>query len=316
MPPRMVRGMRRGAAHRGAAAAPFRDIARWALAAALTVPAMVGAACGGAGANPAAGVTAAIPPVVTDASRLRLPLDRYLLSPHDADLAARGYRVLLRRCEQRFGITGPPEPPPGAGPRTANERRYGITDRRLAATAGFRVSTDPPVSVAKPTEPADPRTLEVLTGEGHHVVDGQPVPPGGCSGEARRGMRAGAPAGVDRFLAQRLSQDSYFRSQRDPRVQAVLRTWSDCMRGHGFRYPTPLAAAGDPHFRTGPVTPTEKSAATADLDCKATTNLIGIWSSVEADLQRSAITANRDALDTLLRANDAELRVVHSLDLR
>ncbi|WP_462183686.1 hypothetical protein [Frankia sp. AgKG'84/4] len=304
--------MRRGAAHRGAAAAPSRALIPWALAAALTVPAMVGAGCGGAGEKPAADV----PTVVTDASRLRLPLDRYLLDPRDADLAARGYRVLLRRCEQRFGITGPPEPPPAAGPRTANERRYGITDRRLATTAGFRVSTDPPVSVAKPTEAADPRTSEVLTGEGRHVVDGQPVPPGGCSGEASRGMRAGAPAAVDRFLAQRLSQDSYFRSQRDPRVQAVLRTWSDCMRGRGFSYPTPLAAAGDPHFRTGPVTPTEKAAATADLGCKATTNLIGVWSSVEADLQRSAITSNRDALDTLLRANDAELRVVHGLDLR
>ncbi|MCK9895322.1 hypothetical protein [Frankia sp. AgB32] len=285
---------------------------RWALAAALTVPAAVGAGCGGATSNPATGVA----PALTDASHLRLPLDRYLLTPHDADLVARAHRVLLRRCEQRFGITGPPEPPATAGPRTLNERRYGITDRALAATAGFRVSANGPVTVPKPTEPADPRTLDVLSGEGRRVVDGQPVPPGGCSGEAKRRLGAGAPAGADRFLAERLSRDSYFRAESDRRVQAAMRAWSICMQEHGFTYPTPLAAAADPRFRAGPVTPTEIATATTDIDCKARANLVGVWSTLEADLQRPAIATHRDALDTLLRANDAELRVVRGLDLR
>jgi hypothetical protein len=285
------------------------------MVAALAVPAALGAGCGRAPAHPAAGLAAASPPVLVDASRLRLPLDRYLLSPHESDLVARAYRVLLTQCEQRFGIAGPPEPPEPAGPGTSNERRYGITNRALAASAGFRMSTPAAVSTPKPTEPADPRTLDVLTGTGRQVVDGRPVPPGGCSGEAKRRLNAGAPAGVDRYLAQRLSRDSYFDSERDRRVQAVLRAWSDCMRGHGFDYPTPLAAAADPRFRNGPVSPAEITVATTDVDCKRRTNVVGVWSTVEADQQRPDITAHQDALEQLRLANEAQLRVTHGLDL-
>ncbi|WP_133150537.1 hypothetical protein [Frankia canadensis] len=298
---------------RGRAGLPLAHrLTRWTLAAALALPAALTAGCGGGPAAPAG----ARPTAVVDASRLRLPLDRYLLSPDESALVARGYRVLLAECMDRFGLSGPPEPPRSEGPHTWGERRYGITDLALAAQAGYRVSTHPPVPVARPSANDDPRTLTALTGRGAPTVNGRPVPPGGCSDETDRRLRADAPTGADEYLAQRLDQDSYFRSERDPRVQKAAQAWSACMRGHGLRYPTPLSAPADPRFRNWPVSRLEITTATTDIACKRQTNLVGIWSGVEADLQRAGIAAHRDALEKVRLTNEAQLRVVSDLHLR
>jgi hypothetical protein len=87
------------------------------------------------------------------------------------------------------------------------------------------------------------------------------------------------------------------------------------MRGRGHHYPTPLAAAADPRFRRGPVSSSEIATARDDIACKRQTNLVGVWSAAEADLQRADIAAHRPALERLRRSNDAQLRVVHDLHL-
>ncbi|SNQ48533.1 conserved hypothetical protein [Frankia canadensis] len=278
---------------------------------------------GGCGNGPTTHADAApppSPPVVLDASRLRLPLDPYLLTPRESEWVSQAYRRPLTDCLRRFGLTTPERPVSTGGPATSNERRYGITDPALAASAGYRVAATP--SAATPTPPArptptgsaDPRLLDVLTGR-RGTVDGHPVPNGGCSGEARRRMTVGAPAVSDPFLAQRLSQESYGQSGRDRRVQAATHAWSDCMHGHGYDYATPLDAAADPRFRDGPVSRTEITVATTDIACKKQTNLVGVWFAVEAALQKPRVAANRTALENIGRTNEIQLSVAKGLGL-
>jgi hypothetical protein len=283
---------------------------RWLLTAVLAAPAILAAGCGGSRAHPAPPAPSHRPNVSPGPS---LPLDHYLPSPTDSVRVARAYHLLVGACEKRFGVAADPEQPAPDGPRTANERRYGITDPALASSAGYRVSvraTAPPV---RPAEARDPRTLEVLTGNGRTRVNGQPVPRGGCAGEATRRLEAGAPTDVDRYLAQRLSLDSFVASRRDPRVLTAFRSWSDCMRGHGYNYANPLAAAADPRFARGPVSMTEVTVAVTDIGCKRQTNLVETWAGVEAGLQRGSIAANRDGLEKARLLNEAELRVARSL---
>jgi hypothetical protein len=282
----------------------------------LAITAAVTTGCGSASEHTATHAPAAAPSAPADGAGLVLPLDRYLLGPHDTVRVARAYRVLLNDCASGFGITPPPDPPAAPLPRTWDERRYGITDLTLAAAAGYRLSVHPPPVVPRPTSASNPHTLDVLTGRGAHVVAGRTVPAGGCSGEATRHLNAGAPRDADPDLAQNLSQRSYFRSKSDQRVLAAQRSWSTCMNGHGYHYPDPLAAAADKRFRSWPVTPLEIATAKADIACKNQTDLVGIRSAVESDLQRADIAANRPALEKVSRVNDAQLAVVRALGLR
>ncbi|MCM3921331.1 hypothetical protein ND748_06540, partial [Frankia sp. AiPs1] len=281
--------------------------------------AMLGAGCAGAAAWPGAAAAPASPPALINGAALHLPLDRFLQTPPQAEAIARAYRLLLAQCMDRFGIADPPREVSPDEPATLNERRYGITDPVLASKAGYRVSTraitDPPARPAPPTGSSDPRTLDVLTGQHGQVLQGRTIPAEGCSGEAKRRLTAGAPAGTDISLAERLSQDSYFRSARDRRVQAVFEAWSACMRTRDMRYPTPLGAAADPRFRRGPVSTTEIAVAASDIDCKKKTNLVGVWFTVESELQRPVLVRKRDALDRVRRTNEAELKVARSLGL-
>ncbi|ABW11799.1 conserved hypothetical protein [Parafrankia sp. EAN1pec] len=304
-----------------------RRAARCLLASAL-VPAAFGAGCGAAAPQPAATVSATSPPALLEGAALHLPLDRYLLGPRESEAVARSYRILLAECMHRFGLPSPQRSGAVDGPATLNERRYGITDLEQARATGFRVSepgpdsgADPESGPSKPGGPAgsagpvDPRTLEVLTGTGGGTVAGQAVPDGGCSGEAQRRLTAGAPPVEDMYLAQRLAQDSYVDSGRDPRVRAALRAWSGCMHGHHFDYPTPLAAAGDPRFRSGPVSAAEITVATTDIACKRQTNLVGVWFTVESEIQRPEVAANREPLERIRRTNEIQLKVARSLGL-
>ncbi|SNQ45604.1 conserved hypothetical protein [Frankia canadensis] len=290
-------------------------VTRRALAAALSLPCVLVAGCGSQPSRPAA-ATPPSPAAVVDASRLRLPLDRYLLSPDQSELVARAHRTVLAECMHRFGVAGPPRPPRPDGPRTWEERRYGITDLDLASRTGYRTSTRPPAPVTRPSGLDDPQTLAVLTGRGDRVIGGRPVPPGGCAGETRRRLTAGAPTSVEETdLPQWLGRDTYLTSRRDRRVQAAQRAWSTCMREHGYHYATALDAPADPRFKGLPVSALEITTARTDIACKRRTDLVGVWFAVEADLQRASIATHRDALERIRLTNEAQLRAADGLHL-
>jgi len=284
-----------------------RTLALLTLLAALTPLAAAG--CGG---DPPAVVPAASTsaPPGTD---LTLPLDPYLLTLAQIRQVSDAHRAMAAACLGRFGLTPPPSRPTQDGRLDLNERRYGITNLATAMVAGYRLSADAATaSPAASSTAADSTMLGVLNGEGPTTVRGRQVPDGGCHGEAVRLLNADAPAAADMLLAQRLSQESFQRSQLDDRVKAALADWSRCMRTRGLEYPTPLAAAADPAFR-GTVSAKEIATAEADIGCKRQTDMVGVWHTVESDIQRAQVASNRAALDLIRQTNEAQLAVARDL---
>jgi len=251
-------------------------------------------------------------PVLLRSTGLRLPLDAYLLSPGETTEVTEAHRVLVRRCMARFGFDYPPvtDGGTGGGLTSWTERRYGITDPKEAAARGYRLRT--PAGSAPPADPG-PRERIALTGEGGSRVESDGVPEGGCAGEAGRRLRAGGPEDADRTLAQALSAESYERSLRDKGVRAATEQWSRCMRASGLDYAGPLDPPEDPRFQGTVPSAVERTTAKADVSCKKRTNLVGVWFTAEAAVQRSLIIRNRDALAQVAAMNRTELTTARAV---
>jgi hypothetical protein len=235
-------------------------------------------------------------PVLLDSTELRLPLDEYLLSQKDLNTLGRVRVVWVRECMREAGFDFPPMPEQvDVGLRSWNERRYGITDKVLAATDGYGLGVrDPAARPPIPTPEPTPEQRAALEG------------PEGCLEHAGAQQRRDSPPDVDRGLPHRLTTESFTRSRRAPSVRAVFESWSVCMRAKGYDYADPLAAASDERF-SGPVTPVELAVAATDIECKRKTNLVGVWFSAEQRIQRDLVAANRAALADVRRANTAEI---------
>lgn len=292
-----------------------RRLAR-ALGAVLAVG-VVAAGCAHAGAPAAAPPLAGPVPVLLRSADLHLPLDDYRTSVADSYLLSSAHRALLSACMHELGLDFTlPEAGPPPGPRTWTDRRYGLTDPAQAAGGYWAAERTGAVgrtaaAVRQRTGKVTPAEGAAVTGRGAPTVNGHPVPPGGCADEAERRLAAHDPAGADLQLGQRLDAQTFAESQRDPRVTAVVRQWSGCMRTAGFSYPGPLDPSADPRFRHA-LSRTEVAVAHADLACKQRTNLVGVWFAVESGRQQSLIDANRPALDLTRRATQAELAVARA----
>ncbi|MFD0413835.1 hypothetical protein [Streptomyces sp. NPDC127108] len=262
----------------------------------------------GAGAEPEVKST----PTALAAASLKLPLDAYLLSPDELDRLATAQGTLVARCMHRFGFEfRMPDPPPQPEPPDGNERRYGTTDAKAAAKHGYQPKPPPrgrtPAAKPAPTSD-DPAETSVLLGKGQRSWKGKPIPEKGCAGEAARGLSSGTPplSDSETAAAQRLSAESFTRSQRDSRVRAVFTQWARCMKAKGYDYATPLDPPGDPRF-TDRVTAQQIKTANADITCKKKTNLVGVWFAVESRYQKDLIAGNRSVLEKVRRNNQAQL---------
>ncbi|WP_246091228.1 hypothetical protein [Streptomyces griseorubiginosus] len=242
-------------------------------------------------------------PVILGVKSLVLPIEPYLVTDRQMSTILRARQKLVVPCMRRFGFAWPdPDPgtgdsagmPPGMKNGANMDRRYGITDPALAARHGYHFAPDAGQRTTRepPATRPDADALAVLTGR---TGDGTPapsryhglaVPEGGCQGQATARLTGGRPLGNDP-LAGEINIVSYQKSRADPRVKAVFRAWSACMRKRGYSYAAPTDAPGkDPRF-TGP-TPTrqETALAEADVACKRQTNVIGVWFTVDTAYQR------------------------------
>lgn len=253
------------------------------------------------------------PPAMLSTVDLRLPLDDYLLSPADVHRLGRTHRVLLRQCLNTFGLDPVLPAPAQAGPRTANERRYGLTDPGQIVD-GYWASERKPANdtSTSDTSALTPEVGAAVTGRAERTVRGRPVPEGGCAGQAQRRLTAGHPEGADIQLGHRLASVEHQATLEDPAARAATRAWSACMSESGFDYADPYGPPDDPRFR-GALSPLEIATARADVACKERTNLVGVWWSIESARQTSAIAANRAALDLTARAIGAELAVADEI---
>jgi hypothetical protein len=255
-------------------------------------------------------------PILLDSADLRLPAQDYLLTGAQAALVGRGRLLLIQRCMRRFGVSyAVPEVGAGRyGPRTLTDRRYGITDAALAARDGYRLGARDPALQKRPAVPRlGPDAQTALTGDGRSRIHGLAVPDGGCIAEADRHLAALAPREADPVLGERLQLGSFEASRQDERVRRVFRAWSSCMRRAGYDYADPLTVVGDPQFAGNRPGPHEISVAYTDVLCKASTNVIGIWFTVESAYQQGWIQQHAAAMLSCKNALAAEIRAAAAL---
>jgi hypothetical protein len=246
------------------------------------------------------------------AAEIRLPLDPYVLSPHEMRTIGRAHGALVRACMARFGFHLPAPADPVNGMRFArHERRYGVLDETTAAKYGYQAPAEVRADRAavRNRPPATGAEITAYTGRGLGTVNGVRVPDGGCTRDAGRALNLGrnvAAGGLQQPLALRLGLESYERSQRDGRVTAAFGRWSRCMEARGYRYPDPMTALADPRFDGG-TSPEQVATAVTDVTCKRRTGLVEVWSAVEAEHQRRQILANQAELNLLRKANQAQV---------
>ncbi|MBR8639080.1 hypothetical protein KEF29_06475 [Streptomyces tuirus] len=250
------------------------------------------------------------------AKGLVLPLEAYMEPYADTVVIQQAVDRLAAQCMKRYGYTYTPPargltPPPSSDDANMT-RRYGITDRDLAAKYGYFLGdsdrTPPPAPRLTSAETA------VLTGrlavapgakKAPERIDGKRVPHNGCLGEA---IREVGPR-IDESLASRLDYESLRRSQSDPRVLAVVGTWSRCMKAKGYTVDSPLDAANlTPDTHHGQASQADITTALTDIDCKRRTGLVKTWYTVESAIQRQQIEQNQLPLGQLKDRIAAEVK--------
>jgi hypothetical protein len=260
-------------------------------------------------------------PVITDIAQVELPLDSYALAIQDYQSVQRASWYLIADCVTRFGGTYTLTEETFLSMHqalfeNAHERRYGLFDADSAAIHGYRVpgALIEPDATEKETTGWNPSDTELLIVRGTSAgiggapptdTSGDPLPEDGCSGEATRIIEDGLPEPEDIMLIGELARESFARSEADSRVRDALSRWSDCMAEHGYDYQT----IWDPNdFEwPDPVGDEEINAASADVECKRSANLIGVWSTVEAAYQERLVSENEEGLNDLRDYNRGQI---------
>ncbi|MFJ6070303.1 hypothetical protein ACIQFU_05560 [Streptomyces sp. NPDC093065] len=250
---------------------------------------------------------------------LRLPIEDYLFSDAEMGRVRQAQQTLIERCARRFGLTYEPvSAGPPVGPRSVMDRRYGLTDAKLARADGYHLGDrDPRIHEMEEFEAPEGKMLTVLTGKpgdsGGDKVNGVEVPAGGCAGEAGRELSKDETLGSS-DLAQDLNGRSFSATKEDPQVLAVFKSWSQCMKGKGFSYPDPLTVMNDNRFQGQKSTPLEIRTAVADVACKGQVNLVGIWFAVEVEHQKSLIVQEKKNLTPVLQDKRHQLKAADAVN--
>ncbi len=253
-----------------------------------------GCSSGGSGpADPVSEPQVADVRVITQESQIRLPFDAYNLTVEQRVQYDRANYLLTKQCMERFGVpfTEPLQNPTVYNDMN-NDRLFGLFNIQVARQYGFQAPPDPKAAAAERQyhwnpSPAEQAVLGSADSPNSQFEDqnGDPVPEGGCAGEALRRLSFFVPSTspVD-------SHELYTRAIADSRTQAAFQSWSKCMASRGFDYESPIDIFEKSWNR--PVTPVEVDTAVAHVQCAKSTNMVGIWVSVLSAYQDRAIEEN------------------------
>ena len=237
-----------------------------------------------------------------------MPLDAFRHSSDDyLDLQLAAWQ-LISDCVQRFGAeytVSEAAVADGVPPAFffGNERRYGLFDAGSASQHGYHL---PPEGLdpGRKEEGWNPSESELVLVRGSDRPstptdgNGQPLPDGGCIGEANRILLIGVPnQRIDEALPNTLAGASFEQSEADSRVRNVMKQWSECMDRSGLDYDN----IWEPNDETWPepVSEEEVAVASADVTCKQEVNLVGIWLAVESAYQDRAIREHTTELNNI-----------------
>jgi len=253
-------------------------------------------------------------PNITSVDAISLPIDAYI--PTSAQILAlqKATDVVSARCMRRYGL--PYHPPVMAGfadfarQNKARTALYGFFDLSTARSKGYDTQVAGPdgASGEVPYTMAEMGVLrgQSTSGSAVAVFKGKKVPAGGCR---QQGIDAvGGPPPVP--TAEALPGGGPKVPSDDPHMQAVNARWAACMKGKGFAYPNPWAAYTSPKWKASaagapargtPHSSEEIATAAADVECKLSTNLVGVAVAVEIAYDRRYIAAHTSQLTTFER---------------
>ncbi|NEB41502.1 hypothetical protein [Streptomyces sp. SID14515] len=293
--------------------------ARLAGPALVCLPLLLVAGCGGDGAGRSDESGTKAPPVgrvqkLLATDQVSLPVEPYLLSPDQRLQLLKAHDVLTVRCMERFGFDHPRpvrQKDPGIPDRLALWR-YGANDPADVEINGYtRGNKRVPRAADKGQEPSA-GSLTVLTGSegsekfgpGGQTVNGKKVPKHGCFGEANKALTGSAErVADDSETVVNANIDSVFKAAEDPRVTAVFKQWSACMKKEGFAYATPLEPLNDPAWdRNVTASQEEIAVAVADVRCKKQYNVVGVWNAVDVAYQKQYIEAKPETFAEVRKA--------------
>lgn len=242
-------------------------------------------------------------PTITDWRDISLPLDEYAQSFAERQIVLRAEYALTKSCVEQFGFefSAPawdksPADVPNAG-LPVHYRLYGLLDEDHAKKMGYHSYGEKLASEAAYADMKLPDDYyNVVVAEfGGGVFNGKTIPDGGCVGAAVREVEGA----IDLSLPDELAYSAWTASKSDSRVVAAFAKWSTCMAGSGYHYSTPMAANDDPNWSGERASAEEIAVAVADVNCKKTTNLVGIRMAVDAAYQRAAISQHGAELDAI-----------------
>ncbi|MEZ3177286.1 hypothetical protein KYY02_00735 [Streptomyces pimonensis] len=206
------------------------------------------------------------------------------------------YALVLNRRGNVVVANGKADPP--------YRRRYGVIEDPVARRFGYHTPPDPSAEVRFTTaqeERAESLDEDVLLAA--YGRDGTE----GCWQQAHEKLLEDVPES-DYGVMNGYAKKAYEASQRDGEVLKVFRTWSACMEKGGFRYSTPMAAAGDPDWARSPKpSAREIETARADVRCKEETGVVDVWSAADTRIQRGLIKADPMSFRALKATKDVRL---------
>ncbi|MFE6976470.1 hypothetical protein [Streptomyces sp. NPDC057682] len=277
-------------------------------------------------------------PRMTLTAGTELPLDAYERSEDDVYALAKAQNVLTEQCMKRYGLAyDAPDPSPPAHIRP-NARIFGLVDAGEAARYGYG-------SVAR-TGPAPTKPKSAVLGETAKsvlfgpktkksgkalaempmsqtaaekkksglVVNGSPVPVGGCLRESYLKLYAPTSSSVDIMYVFNLKGEAESRALSDSRVKKATKAWSACMKKAGYVTAAPASAARDLGFSGGAATgPGAVTAAKADVACKAEVNYAGIRFAVQSAYEKRSADRNAETLGLLREQAQDRLRLASQL---
>jgi hypothetical protein len=264
--------------------------------------------------------------------QVALPLQRFELTPAEYAQIQRARMRALDECMTRFEIDLPLPVIHIARPvrsaaligqlrdREPEHNGYrgpvGYQDDLFAAAArGMTKAVEVPASYV----PVFDGTVEQYRG--------RPVPLGGCDGEVKRRLDAGAgnlrhTLGDNRVVPSTMftliEQEAQARVERDDSYRNAQTRWSRCMDRAGYHYATTADAEDDPRWATSvsitaleperEVTPEEIATATADAHCRDDVRLPGTALQLHTEFQEELIADRLTALVQTKQLLDVQLR--------
>ncbi|MFE6456585.1 hypothetical protein ACFVP0_03845 [Streptomyces cinereoruber] len=248
---------------------------------------------------------------------LSLPLEAYMPSYSDEITVQQARDNAEIACMHRYGFADWRTEDLGTSPPLAANasnmpRRYGLTDLAEAQRYGYR----PPRSGHESTPPPErdaPDAVTVLQGRqgGSEVASfkGAALPEGGCTGEVNRKVGA-----LDADLVERLSGESFERSQETAAVKAAMGQWSQCMKDRGHQVNSVWDTDKLYSPAAGTASTEEIKLATDDVECKTTTGLVKVWFDEETTIQKQLIKENESNLDKARSRKDITLSTASAIN--